>query len=143
MFSWIICCCFWNYSQERSFFYLLLLFNMFVSPVGWGCRIHQLHLCRWVRPPPYKFPGYETKQSDGEAPLMVELWGLRSNPSVQSLPSPLWPGVVASDRVRSIGQVELNCVLTLNWIVWKRTVLIFKLHTYAKLNVLKYNYFDI
>ena len=21
-------------------------------PVGWGCRIHQLHFCRWVRPSP-------------------------------------------------------------------------------------------
>ena len=21
-------------------------------PVGWGCRIHRLHLCRVVKPPP-------------------------------------------------------------------------------------------
>ena len=30
------------------------------------------------------------------------------------LSSPLGPGVVASDRALSIGQIELNCVLMLN-----------------------------
>ena len=43
------------------------------SPVNRDCRIHRLHLSRWVRPPPNKkCPGYDTKQSDGEAPLTVE-----------------------------------------------------------------------
>ena len=28
------------------------LINKFHCPVGWGCRIHRLHLCRGVRPPP-------------------------------------------------------------------------------------------
>ena len=45
--------------------------------------------------------------------------------------------VEAPDRALSIGRIELNCVFMLNWIVWNRTVLIFKLHTYAKLNCLK------
>ena len=27
---------------------------------------------------------------------------------------PLWPGVVAFDKVLSMAQIELNCVLTLN-----------------------------
>ena len=31
-------------------------------------------------------------------------------------------GVIATDRVLSMGQIELNCVLMLNWIVWNRTV---------------------
>ena len=35
-----------------------------------------------------------------------------------------------------LGQRELNFVLTLNWITWNRTVLIFKLCTYAKQNSL-------
>ena len=39
------------------------------------------------------------------------------------LPGPLWPGVVAPDRVLSMGQIELNCML--NWIVWNRTVFTF------------------
>ena len=73
-------------------------------PVGWGCRIHWLHLCRGVRPPnPNEFPGYDTKQSDGEVPAVLELWGMRSTPSLPLLPGPLWPGVVAPDRALSMG----------------------------------------
>ena len=66
-------------------------------PVGWGCRIHWLLLCRGVRPL-NECPGYDTKQSDGEVPAMLELWGMRSTPSLPSLPGPLWPGVVAPDK---------------------------------------------
>ena len=49
--------------------------------------------------------------------------------------------VVIPNRVLSISQIELKCVLMLNWITWNRTVLIFKLRTHDKLNYLKYNYF--
>ena len=49
---------------------------------------------------------------------MSKLWGMQSTPSVPSLPGPLWPGMVAPDRVLSMGQIELNC-------------------TYAKLNCFK------
>ena len=43
-------------------------------PVGCGYRIHQLLLCREIRPPPTnEYLGYDTKQSDGEAPVMFEL----------------------------------------------------------------------
>ena len=39
------------------------------------CRIHWLHLCRGVRlPPPNAYPGYDTKQSDGKVPVMLETW---------------------------------------------------------------------
>ena len=48
-------------------------------------------------------PGYDTKQSDGEVPAVLELWGMRSTPSLPSLPGPLWPGVVAPDRALSMG----------------------------------------
>ena len=37
-----------------------------------------------------------------------------STPSLTSLTGPLWPGVVAPDRVLSIGPIELNCILMLN-----------------------------
>ena len=37
-----------------------------------------------------------------------------SSPSLTSLPGPFWPGVVAPDRVLSMGQIELNFVLILN-----------------------------
>ena len=72
-------------------------------PVGWGCRIHRLLLCRGVRPPPNECPRYDTKQSDGEVPAVLELWGMRYTPSLPSLPGPLWPEVVAPDRALSMG----------------------------------------
>ena len=59
-------------------------------------------------------PGYDTKQSDGEVPVIVELWGMRSTLLLPSLSGPLWPGVVAPDRVLFMDQIELNCVLILN-----------------------------
>ena len=87
----------------------------FKCPVGWGCRIHQLHLCRRVRHPlPNEYPEYDTKQSDSEVPVMLELWRKQSTPSLPLLPGPLCFGVVASDRALSMGQIELNCILTLN-----------------------------
>ena len=56
---------------------------------------------------------------------MLELWGMRNTPLLPSLPSPLWPGMIAPDRVQPLGQIELNCVLMQDWIVWNRTVLTF------------------
>ena len=64
-----------------------------------------------------------------------------STSSLSLLSGPLWLGVVAPDRVVSMGQIKLNCILMLNWIAWIWTVLTFKLHTYAKLNCLKWNCF--
>ena len=61
----------------------------------------------------HEHPGYDTKQSDGEVPVMLDLWGMWSTSSLPSLPVPLRPGVVAPDRVLSMGQIELNCVLIL------------------------------
>ena len=77
--------------------------QIYFCPVGWGCRIHWLHLFRGVRPPPpNECPGYDTKQSDREVPAVLELWGMRSTPSLPLLPGPLWPGVVAPDRALSM-----------------------------------------
>ena len=45
---------------------------------------------------------------------MLEFWGMQSMPSLLSIPSPLRPRVVASDRVLFMGQIELNRVLMLN-----------------------------
>ena len=68
--------------------------------------------------PHNKCPGYGTKQSDREGLVMLELWGMRSTPSLPSLPGPLWPGVVAPDKALFMGQRGLN-------------------YDYAKLNCLK------
>ena len=51
---------------------------------------------------PNKCSGYDTKRSDGIVPIMLELWGMRSTPSLPSLPGPLWPGMVAPDWVLSM-----------------------------------------
>ena len=45
---------------------------------------------------------------------MLELWGMQSTPSLPSLPGQLWLGVVEPDRVLSMGQIELNCILMPN-----------------------------
>ena len=74
-------------------------------------------------------PAYDIKKTDGEAPVMLELWGMQSTSLLPSLPGSLWPEQVALDMVLSIGQIEQNCVLMLNWIVWNRTALTFKLRT--------------
>ena len=60
--------------------------------------------------------------NNDEVPVMLELWELQRTPSLPLLPGLLWPRVVAPDRVLFMGQIELNCVLMLNWIVWNRTI---------------------
>ena len=60
-------------------------------------------------PPPKEHPGYDINQSDGKAPIMMKLWGIRGTPSLPLLPGPLWPGVVAPDRILSMAQIS-------NWV---------------------------
>ena len=59
-------------------------------------------------------PGYDSKQSDGEVPVMLEFWVMQSTPLLPSHLGLLRPGVVAPDRVLSVGQIELNCMFMLN-----------------------------
>ena len=66
---------------------------------------------------PKECPGYDIKQSEVKASVILELWGIRITPSLLSVPGQLWPGMVAPDRVLSMGQIERNCVITLNRIV--------------------------
>ena len=87
------------------------------GPFGWLYRIHQQHLSREVRLP-NESPDMTLNYLMG----MLEIWGMQSTPSLPSLPSPLWPGVVALDRVLSIGEIGLYWAFILNWIVKKRTV---------------------
>ena len=63
-----------------------------VAKSAGASRIHQLHLCRGVRPLSNKTPGYDIKQSDGEVPVMLELWGILSTSSLALPPVPLCPG---------------------------------------------------
>ena len=43
---------------------------------------------------------------------MLELWGMQNTLLLLLLPGPLLPGVVAPDRVLSIGQIELFDIKT-------------------------------
>ena len=69
----------------------------------------------WIPPSPSnKCPGCGTKQSDCEAPIILELWGMwstggriRGFPSFSLLPGSFWPSVVTPNRVLSRGQIEL------------------------------------
>ena len=107
--------------------------SLYTCPVSCGCRINQLLLCRGVRHPSDDCPGYDTKQSDVEVPVMLELWGIWSTPSLPLLPGLLWPGVVALDKspIYRLNTTKpwfeftvffhLNCVLMLNCIIWNKT----------------------
>ena len=76
-------------------------------PVGGGSRIHRLYFCREVRIFQRVSRIYDIKQSNGEVAVMLELWGMHDTPSLPPLPGPLYPGVVASDSVLSMGQIFL------------------------------------
>ena len=82
----------------------------------------------WQRcrtPPPNVSPGHDTKQSDGEDPVMLELLGMWSTPSMPSLPGPLWPRVVAPDRVLCMSY-KVHVISFQTFFVW---ALLLILHT--------------
>ena len=56
---------------------------------------------------PNKCPRYNIELSDGEAPVMLELLGMQMTSLLPLLPGSLWPGVIASDWVLSMDQIEL------------------------------------
>ena len=65
-----------------------------------GCRIHWLHLCRRVRPPP-------TSVLDmvlNNLIVRLQLWRFGECRSTPSLP--LLPGLLSPDRVLPLGQIE-------------------------------------
>ena len=63
--------------------------EIILCSVGWSCRIHWLLLCRGVGSPLKRVSWYATKQFVGEAPVMLELWEMRSTPLLPLLPGPL------------------------------------------------------
>ena len=104
--------------------YRNVILTFTICPVGWGCRIHRLHLCKGVRPPPNRCPIYYSKQSNGEDTVMLELWGNVEYPFITiALDVHVKPKVVTQDKVLSIDQIELFYIQTER-----------KQMTYAKLN---------
>ena len=45
--------------------------------------------------------------TDGEAPVILEVWRNQSTLSLALLPGPLWTGIIAHDSVISVGQIEV------------------------------------
>ena len=77
-------------------------------PSRWGRLNKPTASLQRSKTPPNECPRYDSKQSDGEVPAMLELWGMQTTPLLPSLPGLLWPGVVAPHRVLSVGQTEVN-----------------------------------
>ena len=57
-------------------------------------------------------------------PELLEVSGMHSTPSLSFFPCQLWPGDVAPDEVLFMGQIELNYVHMLKWIVLKSTAFV-------------------
>ena len=61
---------------------------------------------------------------DGEVPDL-EVWGMQSTPSLPLLPGPLWPRMVAPDRVLSMGQTEQTVCKQMtdakSWLLYSNT----------------------
>ena len=88
-----------KFKKQFLFFFLF----SFLCPVVWACRIHWTAPLQRGKTPPNECPGYDTKQSDCEVPVILGPWVIRSPPSLPLLPGPLLPGVVAPDRALSMG----------------------------------------
>ena len=67
------------------------LYNTPTAPLQWGMS------------PSNECPIYGTKHSDGEVPVILELWGMQRTPSLPLLTGLLWPTMVAPDRALSMG----------------------------------------
>ena len=46
-----------------------------------------------VKTPTNECPRYDIKQSDCEAPVMLELWGMKSTHLLPFIPDSLWPWI--------------------------------------------------
>ena len=117
---------------------LLSTYEIGYCPVGGGCRIHRLQkgktlpmnvLDMILNNPMMRFQQCWSFE-EYEVPLHCHCSQVHSG-----------SGVAVPDRVLSMGWIELNCVLMLNWIALNRIVLTFKLCTCVQLNCLKCNWF--
>ena len=108
----------WGNVIQRILFSFAWFVIILVYPVSWGCRIHWLHLCRRVRPPPNECPDmtlnnlivrFQQRWSFGECgvPLHCHCSQVHSG-----------PGVVAPDKGPIYGLNRINNILMLKWIVW-------------------------
>ena len=95
----------------KGYTHFLVLKNWILttSSPDWCCRIHRQDLCSGVRLRFTPSVLIDFKQSNSEDPAL-DIWGMRSIPSLTWLLCLLWPGVVALDRVPSFWSKRSNCV---------------------------------
>ena len=90
--------------------------------VVWGCIIHQLLLCRGLK----KSLTSVLDMTLNNLIVRLQLcWGFGKcgeYPFIAIAFGSAPARVVALDWVQSMGQIEVKCVLILNWIVWNWTV---------------------
>ena len=92
--SWrSICCSLFSVSNSLSYTTLSIKWEVYFSKelcllVFMALLCFCLHMCM-----------YSCSWLYNKTPLMLEFWGMWSTSPLPSLPGPLWPGVVASDRV--------------------------------------------
>ena len=93
--------------------------------INWGCRIHWLHLCRGVRPSLQWVSWIWDKTIWKWGSSNAGALGNAGYPFIATLPGPLWLGVVAPDRVLSMGQIEQTvCKLVTDvklWLLYSNT----------------------
>ena len=95
-----------NTEDQRVPFTAIMVLLQLARAVEYNC----IYAERWDSLP-HKCPGYSTKLSDGETPIL-ELWGMWTTPSLPLLPGPLWSGVAVPARVLSLDQIKLFNHLT-------------------------------
>ena len=93
-------------------------------PISWSCRILWLHLCIGKTPThththTTECPWYDTKQSDGEVSIMLQLWGMRNTPLLPLLPGPLWPrkGITWHGHIYGLNRTKLRTYTKLNCLI--------------------------
>ena len=92
------------------------LYITYESFINMPSRIgHKNTLTEVGSEPPQQVSGYDIKQSDGDVPVMLELLRMLSTPSLPSIRGPLWPRILEPEKVLSMGQIKVNCVIMLNW----------------------------
>ena len=81
------------------------IYNFVDSPIGGNTLTEYSQ--RGNPPPTNECPENDIKQSDSEVPVMPELSGMPSTPSLPLLPCPLWPERVAPAKVLCMGWIEV------------------------------------
>ena len=81
--------------------------------------------CRGIRPPFNECPGYDTKQSHGEVPVMLKLWGIRKTLFIVIAPRSTLAGRGSTWWGPIYGLNRTNGIHMLNWIVWLNWIELF------------------